>query len=106
VLRAHTGTFRWPNGDRYDGEFVHDMCHGVGVHTYADGKQYKGEWKDNKKHGYGVMYWPKGSRTEGITPVSVDPSAIARSRTHARIMIVSTADSLSLRTQASGSTTC
>jgi hypothetical protein len=59
------GTFKWPNGDKYEGEFVKDQCHGVGIHTYADNKQYKGEWLDNKKHGYGVLIYPKGEKTEG-----------------------------------------
>ena len=60
------GTFQWPNGDKFEGEFVKDQCHGVGVHTYADGKQYQGEWLDNKKHGYGILIYPRGEKTEGL----------------------------------------
>jgi len=61
-----SGTFQWPNGDKFEGEFVKDQCHGVGVHTYADGKQYQGEWLDNKKHGYGILIYPRGEKTEGL----------------------------------------
>lgn len=36
------GTFRWPSGLRYTGEYV-----------------------DNKRQGYGEQEWPEGSRYEG-----------------------------------------
>ena len=40
------GTFKWPNGDTYKGEFVDGSVTGNGSFTYANGKQIKGEWVD------------------------------------------------------------
>ena len=50
-IRRATGIFTWPIGDRYEGHFHKDQCHGVGIMSYADGRVYKGQWAENKKHG-------------------------------------------------------
>jgi len=33
-----------PNGDRYEGEFLHDLFHGKGVKIYNDGREEVGQW--------------------------------------------------------------
>ena len=40
------GTFSWPGGDRYEGQFLNGKMHGDGVYHYADGFKYQGSFKD------------------------------------------------------------
>ena len=37
------GTFRWPDGKYYDGDWANDKKHGVGVLKDKDGKERKGK---------------------------------------------------------------
>jgi len=64
-----TGSFCFPNGDKYSGEYTNDangMCrNGQGTHTYANGKVYVGAWKGDKIHGQGCLSFPNGSKYEG-----------------------------------------
>ena len=59
--RVHT----WPNGKRYEGDFVNGKYHGRGVHTWPSGARYKGDFRDNKRTGHGIYTWPNGNRYEG-----------------------------------------
>jgi hypothetical protein len=43
-----TGTFTWPNGQKYVGEFRDGKFNGKGTHTLPDGTKYVGEWRDDK----------------------------------------------------------
>ena len=56
------GTYMWPNGQVYEGDFKMDECCGVGTLFYPDGKKFKGTWKDGKKHGKGTYEWPNGAK--------------------------------------------
>ena len=49
-----TGTFQWPDGRKFEGQFVKDKKQGPGVFTWSDGRKYDGEWKDGKQHGAGL----------------------------------------------------
>ena len=42
------GTFTWPDGRLYIGEFVKDKKEGSGIFLWTDGRKYDGEWKDGK----------------------------------------------------------
>jgi len=42
------GVFTWPDGRKYDGNYVEDKKEGRGKFTWPDGKEYDGEWKDGK----------------------------------------------------------
>jgi len=93
-VAASCGTYMFPNGDKYEGEFkksddgVLSRC-GQGTHTTADGICYQGSWQndrmngqgrlqfpsgavfegefvDNKFHGQGVYTWPNGSQYKGV----------------------------------------
>jgi len=61
------GTYVWPNGDKYVGEFKGGLFHGQGTYTWANGDKYVGEWKDGKMDGQGtyrkyVGEWKDGRR--------------------------------------------
>jgi hypothetical protein len=43
------GTYTWPDGTKYVGEWKDDKFHGQGTLTFADGEKYIGEFKDGKK---------------------------------------------------------
>lgn len=47
------GSYTFPDGDRYDGEYRGGNEEGQGVMTWKDAK-YSGAWKDGKPHGFGV----------------------------------------------------
>jgi radial spoke head protein 1 len=38
---------------------------GVGTYIYPDGSVYKGDWKNNQHHGVGVYEFPNGTVYEG-----------------------------------------
>jgi len=65
-----TGSFCFPNGDKYEGEYTQDakgLCrNGQGCHKNANGKVYKGAWKDDKMSGQGRLEFPNGSAYEGM----------------------------------------
>jgi len=63
--RHGRGILRWPNGDRYDGQFVNGMREGEGT-LYSDrGSEYVGQWKRNRMHGYGVRHFASGTSYHG-----------------------------------------
>jgi hypothetical protein len=41
------GTYYWPDGQKYEGEFVADKKNGLGLFSWPNGKKYKGEWSDD-----------------------------------------------------------
>ena len=47
VLSAYS----WPDGARYEGEFLEGHHSGKGKYTFADGSVYSGEWKQGQYHG-------------------------------------------------------
>lgn len=87
------GTFVYPNGDRYEGEWKDgkrsgqgkllfnlenkrnsvwyegtwedDSMNGYGVMLKTNGSRYEGEWKNNEKSGRGTLIWQSGDRFEG-----------------------------------------
>ncbi len=83
------GTFIWPSGARYDGDFKKGIRHGAGSYMFADGalyvgeylqgvrhgkgtfvwaskKKYVGEWRHGRQNGYGIKTWPDGRRQAGL----------------------------------------
>ena len=42
------GVFTWPDGRRYEGEYVDDKKEGQGVFYWPDGRKYEGGWKNGK----------------------------------------------------------
>ena len=58
------GTMDFPNGDKYEGEWVKGKYHGKGVYIYADGGRLEGSWENGKMVGPGVIYFPNGDVIE------------------------------------------
>ena len=59
------GTVTWPSGSKYAGEFKDDNLHGKGTYTWPDGTKYVGQWNANNKHGQGTFTWADGEKYEG-----------------------------------------
>ncbi|XP_043079860.1 ankyrin repeat and MYND domain-containing protein 1 [Puntigrus tetrazona] len=65
-LKHGTGVFTWPNGEFYKGSFFKDHRHGKGMYSWPDGSKYTGKFYLNRKEGYGVQVFPDGSTFEGL----------------------------------------
>ncbi|XP_069106172.1 MORN repeat-containing protein 2-like [Argopecten irradians] len=66
----HSGVYIFPNGDKYEGEFIHGSDgsverSGQGVHTTTDGTTYSGQWESDKMNGQGKLTNPSGAVYEG-----------------------------------------
>nr|XP_054748030.1 MORN repeat-containing protein 2-like [Lytechinus pictus] len=64
------GVFVFPNGDRYEGDYVKTddgaiERNGHGLHITPDGLCYDGEWAGDKMNGQGKLTHPSGSVYEG-----------------------------------------
>ena len=55
------GTYYYPMGDIYEGEFKNNEKEGYGIFYYSDGTIYEGEWKSNYPEGYGILYCLSGN---------------------------------------------
>lgn len=45
---AGKGTFTFPNGNKYEGEWANDAKNGYGSLYYVNGEKYEGYWKEDK----------------------------------------------------------
>ena len=43
------GTFKWPDGRKYEGGWKNGKQHGKGTYTATSGKSKTGEWEDGKR---------------------------------------------------------
>ena len=63
------GTFNWPGGEQFVGEFRNGKRQGQGRYlTGAEAEEveyYQGEWNQDRYHGKGIFVWKDGSRYEG-----------------------------------------
>ncbi|XP_076131584.1 ankyrin repeat and MYND domain-containing protein 1 [Alosa pseudoharengus] len=63
--RNGLGVQEWPDGSKYEGEFVNDLKHGVGVYSWPNGEIYEGSFYKDYRHGKGTYTWPDGSKFSG-----------------------------------------
>ena len=52
------GTYTWPDGKKYVGDYKDNKAHGQGTLTSPDGGKYVGEWEDDKFNGRGTFTFP------------------------------------------------
>ncbi|MEL6865079.1 MAG: caspase family protein, partial [Bacteroidota bacterium] len=59
------GTYLYPSGAKYVGEFANGEIHGVGVCYYTDGGKYAGQWANRYPEGKGTKTYADGSKRTG-----------------------------------------
>jgi len=59
------GVFAYPDGSRYEGQFVNGIIHGEGTFYYYNGDKYVGQFRKGFKHGEGVLYYRDGTKLSG-----------------------------------------
>ena len=65
--QGDAGIFIDCQGNRYEGDFMMSMAHGIGSYINTQGAIYEGEWKFDRQHGKGTERWPSSNSTfEGI----------------------------------------
>jgi hypothetical protein len=60
------GTYQYPSGAKYIGDFKNGEIHGVGVCYYTNGSKYSGEWKNRYPEGKGTKTYSDGTTRTGI----------------------------------------
>ena len=55
----------YPDGGRYEGDFVNGLKQGKGIYYYKDGDKYVGEFYNDEKDGKGIYYYKEGDKYEG-----------------------------------------
>ncbi len=63
-------SYVWPDGSRYDGEWLNGRAHGYGVMVWSirtpwPGDRYKGEWSNGRLNGEGVYVRADGTHLQG-----------------------------------------
>ncbi|XP_031589653.2 ankyrin repeat and MYND domain-containing protein 1 isoform X1 [Oreochromis aureus] len=59
------GVQEWPDGSKYEGEFVNGLKHGKGRYSWTNGEYYEGSFYKDYKHGDGLYCWPTGQKFIG-----------------------------------------
>ena len=58
------GTYTYPNGDKYEGDWILGKRNGKGIYIYGkgewEGDKYEGEWKNGNKNGHGTYIFGEG----------------------------------------------
>lgn len=60
------GTYLYPSGAKYTGDFKNGEIHGIGTCAYSDGSRYEGEWVNRYPEGKGTKYMKDGSKLTGF----------------------------------------
>ncbi|MCP3888325.1 MAG: SUMF1/EgtB/PvdO family nonheme iron enzyme [Desulfobulbaceae bacterium] len=59
------GTYIYPDGSVYAGQWENDKFNGQGTFTYSDGSVYIGQWENSLRNGQGTFTRPSGSKYQG-----------------------------------------
>ena len=57
--------FRYSNGDSFEGFFQNGLRHGSGSLKYSNGTRRDGEWKEDKLHGF-IFYHFSGNDSPSV----------------------------------------
>jgi hypothetical protein len=63
--REGMGVETYPDGSKFQGNFLGGVKSGYGVFDWADGSFYAGDFENGEIHGKGVYQWGDGRRYEG-----------------------------------------
>jgi len=63
--REGTGTFKWEDGELFNGDWAGDMFHGWGIYQWRNGQKYSGYWKNGRHDGQGYMSWSLNENMPG-----------------------------------------
>ena len=62
------GTFTWPTGSYYTGDWQSNKKTGKGeMHCKGDNSTYVGDWLNDQRHGEGKMTWIKEGKEATYT---------------------------------------
>jgi hypothetical protein len=59
------GTYEYPSGDKYLGQYRDGKRNGQGTFIFANGEKYVGQWKDNIRNGQGTSTFADGNKYVG-----------------------------------------
>lgn len=59
------GTFTWPDGRKYEGQWENDKMHGFGTFVWISGSKYSGNYVEGKRVGAGFLQYWDGRTYEG-----------------------------------------
>jgi len=59
------GTYQYPSGARYVGQFYEGKINGEGVLYFSNGDKYAGQWRDYYRQGEGILTFADGSEYVG-----------------------------------------
>uniref|UniRef100_H2ZD12 MYND-type domain-containing protein n=1 Tax=Ciona savignyi TaxID=51511 RepID=H2ZD12_CIOSA len=65
-MRHGTGSHTWKSGEVYEGSFYKDHMHGNGCYTWRDGSTFTGSFYLDQKQGYGTLTFVNGDVFEGL----------------------------------------
>lgn len=60
------GTYQYPSGAKYIGDFKDGEIHGLGVCYYTNGSKYSGEWRNRYPQGKGTKTYSDGTTRTGL----------------------------------------
>ena len=60
-LKHGNGTYTWPDGAYYQGEFQEDRENGQGLYHFSNGDRYRGAFLNGRLHGNGTYTWASGT---------------------------------------------
>lgn len=63
--RNGKGTYQYPSGAKYVGEFKNGEINGIGVCYYTNGTKYSGEWRNRYPEGKGTKTYSDGTKRTG-----------------------------------------
>jgi hypothetical protein len=64
-IHGTSGKYEFANGDKYEGAYIDGKRHGVGKYTWSRGGSYTGSWEEDRRNGFGSYQWPNSSTYRG-----------------------------------------
>ena len=65
-IRKGHGKLSFPDGSRYEGNWLDDEPNGNGIYVSSDGGSYQGEWLSGRREGKGTQIYANGAKYDGV----------------------------------------